>query len=139
MKTPHTPHGPGFRFLDDFRLEGDTGKGRWHLDPSLAFFKDHFPGDPLVPAALLMESAAQTCGAFWMHSASGAEKTPLFVASIDAMRVLAAARPGETLDICTKLVRELGPLAQFEFETSSGGRPVARGRITLSRQLAPAN
>ena len=139
MKTPHTPHGPGFRFLDDFAIEGDTGKGRWHLEPGLSFFKDHFPSDPLVPAALLMESAAQACGAFWMHSAAGAEKTPLFVASVDAMRVLAAARPGETLEMRVKLVRELGPLAQFEFETSSAERPVARGRITLSRQLGAAN
>jgi len=139
MNMPHTPHGPGFRFLDDFAIEGDTGIGRWHLDPGLAFFKDHFPGDPLVPAALLMESAAQTCGAFWMQSAAGAEKMPLFVASIDVMRVLAAARPGETLDIRVKLVRELGPLAQFEFETASGARAVTRGRITLSRQLTPAN
>lgn len=139
MKTPHTPHGPGFRFLDQFEIQDGCGLGRWHLDPNLFFFKDHFPGDPLVPAALLMESAAQACGALWMNAAAGAEKTPLFVASIDAMRVLAAARPGETLVIRVNLVRELGPLAQFEFETSSGERSVARGRITLSRQLAPAN
>jgi 3-hydroxymyristoyl/3-hydroxydecanoyl-(acyl carrier protein) dehydratase len=139
MKMSFTPHGPGFRFLDDFSIEGDTGKGRWHLDPGLAFFKDHFPDDPLVPAALLMESAAQASGALWMHSAAGAEKIPLFVASIDAMRVLAAARPNETLDIRVKLVRELGPLAQFEFETTSSERSIARGRITLSRQLGPAN
>lgn len=139
MNMPLTPHGPGFRFLDDIALEGDSGVGRWYLEPTLPFFPDHFPGNPLVPAALLMESAAQTCGAFWMHSAAGDEKTPLFVASIDAMRVLAAARPGETLAIRVKLVRELGPLAQFEFETSSGERPVARGRITLSRQLGSAN
>jgi 3-hydroxymyristoyl/3-hydroxydecanoyl-(acyl carrier protein) dehydratase len=139
MKTPLTPHGPGFRFLDDFAIEGDTGVGRWHLDPGLAFFKDHFPGDPLVPAALLIESAAQTCGAFWMQSTAGAEKTPIFVALIDAMRVLAAVRPGETLEIRTKLVRELGSLAQFEFKTDSGEKAIARGRITLSRQLAPAN
>lgn len=139
MKTPHTPHGPGFRFLDEFSIEGDTGMGRWHLDPSLTFFKDHFPGNPLVPAALLMESAAQACGAFWMNAAAGSEKTPLFVASVDAMRVMAAARPGETLDIRVKLVRELGPLAQFEFDTASADRAVARGRITLSRQLASPN
>ena len=139
MKTPLTPHGPGFRFLDEFFMEGESGAGRWHLDPGLPFFKDHFPGDPLVPAALLMESAAQACGAFWMNAAAGAEETPLFVASVDAMRVLAAARPGETLDIRVKLVRELGPLAQFEFETTSGDRAVARGRITLSRQLASPN
>lgn len=137
MNVPHTPHGPGFRFLDAFEIEGETGIGSWHLAPDLFFFQDHFPGDPLVPAALLIESAAQACGAFWMNSTAGVENTPLFVASIDAMRVLAAVRPGETIDMRVKLVRELGPLAQFEFETTSGDRAVARGRITLSRQLAP--
>jgi hypothetical protein len=33
-------------------------------------------------------------------------------------------------------VKELGPLAQFEFEIAAGQRAVAKGRITLSRQLA---
>jgi 3-hydroxyacyl-[acyl-carrier-protein] dehydratase len=134
MKTPHTPHGPGFRFLDEFSLEGEIGVGRWHLDPELFFFKDHFPGNPLVPAALLMESAAQACGAFWMRDSQDAD-TPLFVASIDAMRIQGSAKPGETLEVRVSLVRELGPLAQFEFETTSAGRAVARGRVTLSRRL----
>lgn len=135
MNTPLTPHGPGFRFLDDFRIEGDCGIGRWHLDPALFFFKDHFPGHPLVPAALLLESAAQACGAFWMRKSNDAD-SPLFVASIDAMRILGPAKPGETLDVRVTLVRELGPLAQFEFETTSESRPVSRGRITLSRRVA---
>ena len=134
MKTPHTPHGPGFRFLDEFSIEGECGIGRWHLDPELFFFKDHFPGNPLVPAALLMESAAQACGAFWMRGAEEID-SPLFVASIDAMRVQGPAKPGETLEVRVSLVRELGPLAQFEFETTSAGRTIARGRVTLSRRL----
>ncbi len=134
MNPPPTPHGPGFRFLDGFRVEGDRGIGHWHLDPALFFFKDHFPGNPLVPAALLLESAAQACGAFWMRNATGAD-SPLFVASIDAMRILGPAKPGETLEVRVELVRELGPLAQFEFETASAGRAVARGRVTLSRRV----
>lgn len=134
MNPPPTPHGPGFRFLDDFRVEDDRGIGRWHLDPALFFFKDHFPGNPLVPAALLLESAAQACGAFWMRNSRDAD-SPLFVASIDAMRILGPAKPGETLEVRVAPVRELGPLAQFEFETSSAGRAVARGRVTLSRRV----
>jgi len=135
MNTAHTPHGPGFRFLDTFQIENETGIGGWHLDPDLFFFKDHFPDNPLVPAALLLEFAAQTCGAFWMNRAGAKNHEPLFVASIDAMRILGPATPGETLETKVSLVRELGPLAQFEFETTTTGRPVARGRVTLSRRL----
>ena len=60
----------------------------------------------------------------------------LFVASIDAMRIQSAALPNETLTTTATLVRELGPLAQFEFEVATGTRAVARGRVTLSRELA---
>jgi 3-hydroxyacyl-[acyl-carrier-protein] dehydratase len=141
MTQSHTPHGPGFRFLDDFTVREGEGIGVWFLAPDLWFFRDHFPGNPLVPAALLMEFAAQTAGALWMSTAGGDRPTPLFVASLDAMRIQGAAFPGETLTANTKLVRELGPLAQFEFEITSASKIVSRGRITLSRQLAgaPAN
>ena len=52
------------------------------------------------------------------------------------MRIQSAAMPNETLNTTTTLVREFGPLAQFEFEIATGSRAVAKGRITLSRQLA---
>jgi 3-hydroxymyristoyl/3-hydroxydecanoyl-(acyl carrier protein) dehydratase len=135
MNRPLTPHGPGFRFLDTFECLENKGIGIWHLDPNLWFFKDHFPSNPIAPAALLMEFAAQTAGALWMQGC-GKPDTALFVASIDAMRIQSAALPGETLTTTATLVRELGPLAQFEFEIANGPRAVAKGRITLSRQLA---
>lgn len=135
MNKPLTPHGPGFRFLDSFERVETKGIGTWRLNPEFWFFKDHFPGNPIAPAALLMEFAAQTAGALWMQG-TGAEGAALFVASIDAMRIQSAALPGETLIATSTLVRELGPLAQFEFEITSGPRAIARGRITLSRQLA---
>lgn len=135
MNQPITPHGPGFRFLDKFEIQNSQGIGSWHLDPDLWFFKDHFPGNPIAPAALLMEFASQTSGALWMHNSKESE-TPLFVASIDAMRIQSAALPNNTLLCRSTLVKELGPLAQFEFEIHTDSQPVARGRVTLSRQLA---
>lgn len=135
MNRPLTPHGPGFRFLDAFECRDRKGVGTWHLNPDLWFFKDHFPGNPIAPAALLMEFAAQTAGALWMKDCAEPDAA-LFVASIDAMRMQSAALPNEPLTTTATLVKELGPLAQFEFEITTGPRPVARGRITLSRQLA---
>jgi 3-hydroxyacyl-[acyl-carrier-protein] dehydratase len=135
MTRPLTPHGPGFRFLDTFHIADSCGYGTWHLAPDLWFFESHFPGNPLTPAALLMEFGAQTAGAHWMQTSEANTDTPLFVASIDGMRLLSAALPGETLTATTTLVKELGSLAQFEFEITSAGRPVARGRVTLSAQL----
>lgn len=135
MNKPLTPHGPGFRFLDAFECVEGKGIGIWLLNPELWFFKDHFPGNPIAPAALLMEFAAQTAGAMWMHGSQDSDAA-LFVASIETMRIQSAALPGETLTAKTTLVRELGSLAQFEFEIATGQRAVAKGRITLSRQLA---
>jgi len=136
MTRPLTPHGPGFRFLDTFHIAENHGCGTWHLAPDLWFFASHFPGNPLTPAALLMEFGAQTAGAYWMHTTGADAGTPLFVASLDGMRIQSAALPGETLQATTTLVKAFATLAQFEFEITSAGRPVARGRVTLSSQLA---
>jgi 3-hydroxymyristoyl/3-hydroxydecanoyl-(acyl carrier protein) dehydratase len=134
MNKPLTPHGPGFRFLDTFECIESNGIGIWNLDPGLWFFKDHFPGNPIAPAALLMEFAAQTAGALWMKD-SAKPDSALFVASVDALRIQSAALPNETLKASATLVKELGPLAQFEFEITSASRAIARGRVTLSQQL----
>ena len=66
----------------------------------------------------------------------GEPDAALFVASIDGMRIQSAAMPNDSLTATTTLVRELGPLAQFEFEIAADQRAVAKGRITLSRQIA---
>lgn len=136
----NTPHGPGFRFIDHFEQaqEGPHGIGTFHLHPDLWFFRDHFPGNPLMPAALLLESAAQAAGILWMSLSSPAPEiptTPLFVAGVDSMRVLGPAHPGDTLRTSVELLKEFGTLAQFQVETVTGAGVIFRSRLTLSRQL----
>ena len=143
MITPqaYTPHGRSFRFVDHFEraADGQRAVAHFHLDPGLWFFRDHFPGNPLMPAALLLESAAQAAGILWMsRAAEGSEaapSTPLFVAGVDAMRVLGPAHPGDTLRTTVTLLKEFGTLAQFEVETTNAAGVVFRSRLTLSRQL----
>ena len=135
MNHPLTPHGPGFRFIDRFERHDERSGTAWkYLDPSAPFFADHFPGLPLMPAVLLVECAAQAAGVLWM-SESAQPDTPLFLASIDQFRILGPVEPGATIQTSITLVKELGPLAQFEAECSAEDRHVARGRLMLSRQI----
>lgn len=127
-----TPHGPGFRFVDRFERTGPlTGSGWKHLSGSEAFFEDHFPGNPLMPGVLLVECAAQTAGILWMEGASSRQR-PLFLASIERFRILAAVHPGETVETRVVLGKEFGSLVQIEAECRSGERVVAKGQLVLS-------
>lgn len=135
MTPALTPHGPGFRFIDRFeRTQADRGTGWKFLDPALPFFADHFPDRPLMPAVLLVECAAQTAGVLWMSDDRRAA-TPLFLAAIDQFRAMGAVHPGDTLESRVTMTKEFGTLAQFECEILVQGRPVARGRLTMSRQI----
>jgi 3-hydroxymyristoyl/3-hydroxydecanoyl-(acyl carrier protein) dehydratase len=131
-----TPHGPGFRFIDRFEKTGLQSGIAWkYLDPSAPYFSDHFPGNPIMPAVLLVECAAQAAGVLLLHD-SAAPDTPLFLASIDQFRILGPVFPAETLNTLITLEKELGPLVIFTAECCVGERTVALGRLLLSRELA---
>ena len=54
------PYGPSFRFVDEI-LSIDDNKvvGRFRYAPQLVFYRDHFPGNPITPGAILLETMAQ--------------------------------------------------------------------------------
>lgn len=55
------PQQPGFRFLDRIVAIDDTHiVGEYTFDPSLDFYKAHFPGNPVTPGVILIEAMAQT-------------------------------------------------------------------------------
>jgi len=132
-----TPHGEGFSFLDTFVLSSSpqSGHGTKWLDPKLAFFQDHFPGKPLMPAVLLIECAAQAAGALWA-SIQGSQAPAHFVlAQVLQFKVLCPVLPGETIKSHITLTTSLGNLAQFDAVLSVGESEVARGRIVLGIAL----
>ena len=129
-----TPHGPGFSFLDAFDLTetGRRGSGRKWLDPQLPFFADHFPGEPLMPAVLLVEAAAQAAGALWATTLAADAPKRFALAQIAQFKVSAPVRPGATVETDVTLEQILGGLAQFSVTLNVAGKEVARGRLVLS-------
>lgn len=128
-----TPHGKGFSFLDAFEPGTDPKRGfgiKW-LDPQLPFFADHFPGQPLMPAVLLIECGAQAAGALW--ASTQGEKAPVrfVLAQVVQFKVLQPVLPGDQLRTDVTLENEFGQLAQFAVVLSVEEREVARGKIVL--------
>jgi 3-hydroxyacyl-[acyl-carrier-protein] dehydratase len=129
-----TPHGPGFSFLDSFAItvQGKQGHGRKWLDPSLAFFADHFPGRPLMPGVLLIECGAQAAGALWASILPGDAPKHFILAQIVQFKIQLPVLPGETVDTEVVLESLFGTLAQFSVSLQVRDKEVARGRIVLS-------
>jgi len=138
MNTPLTPHGPGFRFVDHFeKTTRDCGTGSKYLDPAMPVFADHFPGRPLLPAVLMIECAAQAAGILWMDGC-GDPTAPLFLAGVEKFRALRPVSAGERLEARLRVVKDFGNLAVFDFELMVKESAVARGQLTLSREVREA-
>jgi 3-hydroxyacyl-[acyl-carrier-protein] dehydratase len=129
-----TPHGPGFAFLDAFEvtLAGREGRGRKWLDPKLAFFADHFPGQPLMPGVLLIECAAQAAGALWASTLAADAPAHFTLAQIAQFKLQHPVQPAETVETHVVLDKIFGQLAQFDVTLYVGDKEIARGRIVLS-------
>jgi 3-hydroxyacyl-[acyl-carrier-protein] dehydratase len=129
-----TPHGPGFSFLDEFVVTepGKRGTGRKFLDPTLPFFADHFPGEPLMPAVLLIEAAAQAAGALWASMLAADAPKRFALAQVAQFKVQRPVRPGSTVETNVTFDQLLGSLAQFSVTLRVAGDEVAMGRLVLS-------
>ena len=123
-----TPHGPGFSFLDSIEIESNQAHGKKWLDPASPYFADHFPGNPLMPGALLIECAAQAAGALWRQPQA-------FLAGVQQFRFLKPVLPGQTVEIEVALEKDFGALAQFDVMLSVAGTTVAQGKLTMSQKL----
>jgi 3-hydroxyacyl-[acyl-carrier-protein] dehydratase len=94
------PHRPPFLLLSEIvELEpGVRALGRWHLSGDEAFFGGHFPGRPILPGVLMVESLAQLGAAAVLADDRFAGRLPLF-GGIDRARFRRQVGPGETLEL----------------------------------------
>lgn len=136
----HLPHGPGFRFVtavDERRVleNGATyGQGHWQLTGTEPFFDHHFPGQPVVPAVLLIESLAQFCGLIHYVADADQEPVPAGIAAVD-VRVLRPVTPPQTIALEATSREVAGVLTRFDVCARVGGQRVARGSLHMARSL----
>jgi 3-hydroxyacyl-[acyl-carrier-protein] dehydratase len=64
------PHRPPFLFLDEIEvLTPERAQARYRYKPEESFFAGHFPGEPVVPGVIQIETMAQLVVAMGLHAA----------------------------------------------------------------------
>ena len=92
------------------------------------FFQGHFPGEPVVPAIVLIELIAQTAGL--AASPDGARS--MRVAAVGGFKFPESVTAGATLEVSAQVVGKFGALIKVEGVVCVEGRLVARGSLTLA-------
>lgn len=128
------PHGPGFRFVDSLsNLEpGKSAAGTYLLRGDEAFLAGHFPGQPLMPAVLMVEAMAQLAGIAAQTDPEIPAMPGLRLTAIRLVKIFGAAFPGETLHIEAEVQGRMGNLVQATGRVLVADRVLAEGQVTLS-------
>jgi 3-hydroxyacyl-[acyl-carrier-protein] dehydratase len=128
------PHGPEFRFIDRLLslTPGRDGVGEYRVRGDEPFLRGHFPGEPIFPGVLLVEAAAQLAGIIAQSDPTLPVSRGLRLAGLNAVKILGAPRPGETMNVQASVVGRLGGLVQARARIHVGDRLVLNAGLTLS-------
>ena len=97
------------------------------------YFQGHFPGNPVMPGVLQLESMAQAAGILMLRRGSTAEGNTTLFMSADKVKFRKPVRPGDQMIINAKLTKSRGlKLAQAECSCTVDGTVVSSAELMFA-------
>ena len=99
------PHREPFLFVDEVNelKPGEFAKGVKYVKKDEYYFKGHFPGNPVMPGVIIIETIAQVGAVVMLALEKFKGKTVLF-AGLDKVRFKKIVKPGDILEIEVKIL-----------------------------------
>ena len=95
------------------------------------YFKGHFPGNPIMPGVLIVESLAQTGAVAILSMGENKGKNALF-GGIDKLRFKRQVVPGDRLKLEVRIIKKKGPIGIGEAIATVDGKVAAKGELTFA-------
>lgn len=129
------PHREPMLMIDKV-LEMEEGKrirASLYLNPEFDYFRGHFPGEPVMPGVLTVESMAQTADVLLLSMPKYAGKIPLFI-GIDEVKFMRKICPEDTIEIEAEIYKENEPKAVVTCKATvyNGDVVTTTGLVTLA-------
>ena len=94
------PQQPPFRFIDEIiSLDDEQIIGAYRFREDEYFYRGHFPGNPITPGVILIETMAQAGGAGLSAQKIFEEGSLFFLGTVDKVKFRHQVRPGDKVRI----------------------------------------
>ena len=127
-----------FQLIDrilDLNIAEKTITVEAHVPQQSTIFEGHFPGYPIMPGVLLIESMAQTSG-WLLLGLMKFERMP-FLAAVKEAKMRGFISPGEILTIEANVLHEGSGYAMTEAKIKIGGKLKCNATLTFSHVPFP--
>jgi len=124
------PHRYPFLLIDKIvKFEASvSATGIKNVTMNEPFFQGHFPGNPIMPGVLIIESMAQVGGILAFKSADVTNKGVYFM-GIDKAKFRRPVVPGDTLEISLEVTKTRGKIWKFH------GKALVEGKVAAEADL----
>lgn len=121
-----------FQLIDritDLNLSDLTIRAEAVVPTASTIFEGHFPGRPLMPGVLLLESMAQASG--WLIIARERFERMPFLAALKQVKLRTFVMPGQAMAVSAKITHEGSGFAMTDAEIRIDGKLVCNASITF--------
>ena len=127
------PHRPPFLFVDRIvELSGTKIRTTKEIRPDEPVFEGHYPGQPIMPGALICESIFQTGAVLLSKMMGGVGKGVPVLTRINNAKFKSIVKPGSTLDIEAELVEKVSNAYYMKGKASVAGRTSVTVEFTVT-------
>jgi beta-hydroxyacyl-ACP dehydratase FabZ len=129
------PHRYPFLLVDRI-IEIEPGRrvvGLKNVTINEAFFQGHFPGHPIMPGVLIIETMAQVGGVLLMRTLNvTAEKKLFYLTGIDRAKFRRPVLPGDQVRFELEILQIKSPISRMQARAYVEGKLVAEAELSCA-------